>query len=369
MSYIHQYNITTPLGLDLESTMEAVLSGQTGIALQADRGRFANVPMSVFSENALTAYPDYMRYPHLTRLQRLLYVAVAPLLKDIRITERTGLLLSTTKGDIRSLEKGTDTLPFLHHTAKELAEVLGILTTPMVVSNACVSGVMALSVASRLLEAGVYDSMLIVAGDEVTDFVLSGFNSFQAMSSSPCKPYDANRDGISLGEATAALWLSNEREGAVAKIVGGASINDANHISGPSRTGEGLYLSIAAALQQAGLQPEAIDLINAHGTGTLYNDEMESIALMRSGLLNTPVNSYKGYFGHTLGTSGLLESILSVALAKRGMALRSLNFERLGVSHNINVLAENECLKTRYLLKTASGFGGSNTAVVIEIYE
>ena len=189
------------------------------------------------------------------------------------------------------------------------------------------------------------------------------------MSSSPCKPYDANRDGISLGEATAALWLSNEREGAVAKIVGGASINDANHISGPSRTGEGLYLSIAAALQQAGLQPEAIDLINAHGTGTLYNDEMESIALMRSGLLNTPVNSYKGYFGHTLGTSGLLESILSVALAKRGMALRSLNFKRLGVSHNINVLAKNERLKTHYLLKTASGFGGSNTAVVIEIYE
>ena len=103
MSYIHQYNITTPLGLDLETTMEAVLSGQTGIALQPDRGRFANVPMSVFNENALTAHPDYMRYPHLTRLQRLLYVAVAPLLKNIRITERTGLLLSTTKGDIRSL--------------------------------------------------------------------------------------------------------------------------------------------------------------------------------------------------------------------------------------------------------------------------
>jgi len=231
----------------------------------------------------------------LTRLQRLLYVAVAPLLKDIRITERTGLLLSTTKGDIRSLEKGTDALPFLHHTAKELAEVLGIRTTPMVVSNACVSGVMALSVASRLLEAGVYDSMLIVAGDEVTDFVLSGFNSFQAMSSSPCKPYDANRDGISLGEATAALWLSNEREGAVAKIVGGASINDANHISGPSRTGEGLYLSIAAALQQAGLQPEAIDLINAHGTATLFNDQMEAIAIHRAELQDIPVNALKGY--------------------------------------------------------------------------
>ena len=149
--------------------------------------------------------------------------------------------------------------------------------------------------------------------------------------------------------------------------MGSSSINDANHISGPSRTGEGLYLSVLNALDEAKLRPEQIDLINAHGTGTLYNDEMESNAFMRAGLLSPPLNSYKGYFGHTLGTSGLLETVLTIEFARHKILLKSLNYETLGVSQPINVLKQTQHTEVKHLLKTASGFGGSNTALVIKV--
>ena len=225
---------------------------------------------------------------------------------------------------------------------------------------------MALSVADSLLKTDSYDSAVVLAGDEISEFVLSGFQSFQAMSAKPCKPYDATRDGITLGEATAAVYVSKEAQGAKAQLLGSSSINDANHISGPSRTGEGLYLSVQNALDEAKLQPQQIDLINAHGTGTLYNDEMESIAFMRANLLSVPLNSYKGYFGHTLGTSGLLETLLTIELARYKTLLKSLNFDTLGVSHPIKVLRTTEYKEVHYFLKTASGFGGSNTALVIK---
>ena len=258
-------------------------------------------------------------------------------------------------------------LPYLTRLAKSIAGLLGIRSEPIVVSNACVSGVMALSVADRLLESGQYDNALVVAADEISSFVLSGFQSFQAVSPDPCRPYDKERTGITLGEAAAAAFLSMNPMGASAQILGSSSINDANHISGPSRTGEGLYLSVCKALAQAGITPEQLQLINAHGTGTLYNDEMEAIAFSRAGLLGVPINSYKGYFGHTLGASGLLETLLTIALSKRGKLLQSKGYTTLGVSQPIKVLAQTQSGEVTHFLKTASGFGGSNTAIVVRM--
>ena len=128
------------------------------------------------------------------------------------------------------------------------------------------------------------------------------------MSDSPCKPYSKNRSGVSLGEATAAVLVSCSNESAKIKIIGDGAINDANHISGPSRTGEGLFRSIESALTEAKINANQIDYISAHGTATPFNDEMEAFAFNRLGLEKVPVNSLKGFYGHTLGASGLLET-------------------------------------------------------------
>ena len=364
--YFHHYNIVTPLGLDLATTAHLVLREQSGIARYPIYGQLTNVCLSKIGDGALESkYQQLVGLEGFSRLEKMLLLAVAPILRYIKITPRTALILSSTKGNISALAKGNPT-PLLSTTAQKIATAIGITTTPIVLSNACVSGAMALSVADSLLKTDSYDSAVVLAGDEISEFVLSGFQSFQAMSAKPCKPYDATRDGITLGEATAAVYVSKEAQGAKAQLLGSSSINDANHISGPSRTGEGLYLSVQNALDEAKLQPQQIDLINAHGTGTLYNDEMESIAFMRANLLSAPLNSYKGYFGHTLGTSGLLETLLTIELARYKTLLKSLNFDTLGVSHPIKVLRTTEYKAVHYFLKTASGFGGSNTALVIK---
>ena len=212
----------------------------------------------------------------------------------------------------------------------------------------------------------MFDNIFIVAGDEVSEFVLSGFNSFQAMSYLPCKPFSINRSGVSLGEATAAVLVSSDRENAKIKIIGESAINDANHISGPSRTGEGLFRSIENALAEAKINPNQIDYISSHGTATPFNDEMEAIAFNRLGLEKVPVNSLKGFYGHTLGTSGLLETVIGIQSVLESRIFTSLGFDEMGVSQPINIIEKNENRNINYFLKTASGFGGCNTAVLFQ---
>ena len=369
MSYIRSYNCVTPLGVTVQNHIDALLQGQTGIQYFSHFGHIPDVYLGKVSpEQVETCFSFVSPNMELTWLEKMLLLAVVPLLPMMQIGERTALVLSTTKGNISCLQAG-DSLPYLTLIAKKIAKFLGITTEPIVVSNACVSGVVALSVADRLLQSDIYDSALVLAGDEISEFVLSGFQSFQAMSSRPCRPYDKARDGITLGEAAAAVFLTQDDFWAQAEILGSSSINDANHISAPSRTGEGLYLSITKALEEAGLTTTQIDFINAHGTGTLYNDEMEAIAFSRAGLQEVPLNSYKGYFGHTLGASGLLETVVSLALAQEGNLLRCEGFDTLGVSQPLNIITHTQEATIKHLLKTASGFGGSNAAMVLRLMD
>src|SRR5690606_2495520 len=194
---------------------------------------------------------------------------------------------------------------------------------------------------------------------------VSGFQSFQAMSNEPCKPYDADRTGVNLGEAAVAVFVSNEDRTESVQILGDANINDANHISGPSRTGEGLFLSIRKALEEAQISAEDIDYIVGHGTATIYNDEMEAIAFNRADLSTVPLASYKGNYGHTLGASGLLECVLLVECMRRNLLLPSKGFQVLGTSQPIEVLTVERKCNIQIALKTASGFGGTNTALIL----
>ena len=143
----------------------------------------------------------------------------------------------------------------------------------------------------------------------------------------------AARDGLNLGEACGAVLLSSEGTEEHVILSGGAVSNDANHISGPSRTGDGLYFAIRQAMQEAGTAPQDISFVNAHGTATVYNDEMESKALTLAHLEQVPVHSLKPYFGHTLGASGIIESIVCMHELKQGILFGTPGYENAGSSY------------------------------------
>ncbi|WP_336963819.1 beta-ketoacyl synthase N-terminal-like domain-containing protein [Chryseobacterium contaminans] len=373
--YITDYNCVTPLGFDVDSNWNALVSGQSGVALhkiiESQDAFYASVIDSEKLENEFGRIFTQKTNLKFTRLEKMLLLSMKPLVEKHNITEDTALILSTTKGNISLLKNQTE-LPegvYLSQLAQKIADFFGFKTKPIVVSNACVSGVMAIAVAKNMIQAGRYKDAFVIAGDEITEFVISGFNSFQAIGSEPCKPYDKNRNGINIGEATAAAYITSEpseNETFRFKVLGDSAINDANHISGPSRTGDGLYGSIRNAMIEAHVSAEEIDFISAHGTATLYNDEMESIAFSRMELQNIPLNSMKGYYGHCLGASGLLESIISMESALQKNLIPSKNFEEMGVSQPLNIIKENQPASIRYILKTASGFGGCNAALVLE---
>ncbi|MDQ8142825.1 beta-ketoacyl synthase N-terminal-like domain-containing protein [Chryseobacterium sp. CFS15] len=373
--YITDYNCVTPLGFDVKSNWKALLEGKSGVALHKVIDNHVAFFVSKIDSEKLeiefNRFFDSAQNDNFTRLEKMFLLSLKPLVERHNITEETAFILSTTKGNISLLKNKTD-LPegvYLSNLAQKLADFFGFKTKPIVVSNACVSGVMAISVAKNMIQAGKYKDAFVIAGDEISEFVISGFNSFQAIGSEPCKPYDKNRNGINIGEATAAVYITlelNQNEKFKFKVLGDSAINDANHISGPSRTGDGLFASIQNAMKEAKVSAEQIDFISAHGTATLYNDEMEAIAFNRMELQNVPLNSMKGYYGHCLGASGLLESIISMEAALQNTLIPSKNFEEIGISQDLNIIKENQSAEIKYILKTASGFGGCNAAIVFE---
>ena len=207
----------------------------------------------------------------------------------------------------------------------------------------------------------------MAGGDILSHFITSGFLSFRSVSAHLCRPYDIQRDGLSLGEACGAVLLETQGNANHIILSGGAISNDANHISGPSRTGDGLALAINQAMEEAGALPEDISFINAHGTATIYNDEMESKAIHLAGLATVPVNSLKPYFGHTLGASGIIETILCIEQLKEGRYYGTLGYETLGVPMPITVYATHQPIPMKCCIKTASGFGGCNAALVLSL--
>ncbi|KLT70647.1 beta-ketoacyl-[acyl-carrier-protein] synthase family protein [Flavobacterium sp. ABG] len=371
--YITATNCITPLGFDVESNIDALVNGKTGIQQHEDSSLMP-IPFyaSIINNEKLnSAFEKISADKKYSRLEKMMILALEPIIKNsgVELNSKTAFILSTTKGNVTALKEDSETSfqnAHLDVLAQNVADFFGFKTQPIVVSNACVSGILAVSVAKRLIQSELYDAIFVVAGDEVSEFVLSGFNAFQAMSDAPCKPYSKNRTGVSLGEATAAVLLSTQNKNAKIKVLGDSSINDANHISGPSRTGEGLFRSIQNAIKEAQIDPEKLDYISAHGTATPFNDEMEAIALNRLKLQNVPVNSLKGFYGHTLGASGLLETVIAIESANQNILFESKGYDELGVSESINVIAKNEKANINYFLKTASGFGGCNTAVIFE---
>lgn len=364
--FIHDTTIISPLGFNTKANFDALLSGKSGISKIFINETIGSIFAGKINEEAFNQHfqsvdSDFKG----SRVEKLLIATLSPIIQKNPVSEDAVLILSTTKGNIQSLANNHLADAFITEAVQNINTYFGFKTEPIIVSNACVSGVMALSVAKRMIEMNQFSSAYVVAVDELTDFVISGFQSFQAMSNEPCKPYDAVRKGVNLGEAAVAVFVSNQYKEHAIQIAGDANINDANHISGPSRTGEGLVLSIEKALQEAEVSANDIDYISAHGTATLFNDEMEAVAFNRTNLQNVPINSLKGYFGHTLGASGLLETVITIESMRNNVLIPSFGYQNQGTTEKINIIAQQQQKPLKKALKTASGFGGSNSAMVL----
>lgn len=370
MAYIIADNIISPLGETSEENYLSVKAGRSGI--RAYEPGTCNIPEGFY---ASLLFEDFE-----TLALRSAQKAIANALKNIANEQktigngqlelkgkRTAFILSSTKGNIEENISLAD-------SAQRIASQLGIDSKPIVVCNACISGLSALILGNRLIDSDLYDAAIVCGCDTPRQFILSGFQSLKALSPEPCRPFDIERMGLNLGEAAATLILSkNPIQGNSWRMGDGFIRNDAFHISTPSKTADGLYLSLQRTLEsftkEISSTCEQIDLkeylafINAHGTATLFNDQMESVAIGRAGLSDLPANAYKSFWGHTMGAAGILETIISMKAIDDDTILGTRGFSELGVSGKMNICAENRPTDKKGFIKMLSGFGGCNATI------
>ncbi len=356
----------SPLGADRAAFLEAVFEGRSAVeplARLAGTDCLTRVAAEISAATLAAAGGESELPAHLglVAAREALAEAGEP------ERERVGLVLATTKGDLSGIWGEGRGLGDPGRLAVHMARTLELGGPALAVSCACASGLSAVAMAARWIEDGELDEVLVVGTDGLSPFVLGGFSSLLALDSGPCRPFDRERKGLNLGEAGGALVLSGDPARSIGVYLAGfGESNDANHITGPSRDGEGLCLAAQRALGRAGLDPTDIAYAHLHGTGTVYNDEMEAKALLRlCGGPTMPASGTKAQTGHTLGAAGLIESLVAIEALLTGRAPGNHGLEEPGVSGGLNLLRETtELPDARHVLKLAAGFGGINAALV-----
>lgn len=355
MTVVLGTNIISPLGRTSRENYESVKCGRSALrSLEGWKGVPERITASVFDRNY--------------GFEEMVSDSIEAALKGTGVdpsSPRTVLILSTTKGDIESLDpQEPERYPGLAAAAGRIAGRFGMVTAPIIVCNACISGGNAQLLAARLLDSSVYDNAIVCGADTVSAFTVSGFLSFKALSPFECRPFDIERLGLNLGEAAATMVFGRSSAGGenLWTLESGALTNDAYHVSAPSPDGDGVCRAISAVAEA--VLPDDIDCISLHGTATMFNDQMESKAVQRAGLSDVPACALKGYYGHTLGAAGLVETIITMEALEDGVILPTRGFVESGVSGRISLSGDLRASagKGRFI-KVLSGFGGCNCAL------
>lgn len=274
-------------------------------------------------------------------------------------------------GGLREKAPGLDGAPFREYVdsspADYLKRRLGLNGPALAVSNACTSSTDAIGIARLWIESGVCDMVIAAGVDTLEAGPLDGFNALGVFSKEPCRPFDAKRSGLNLGEAAAAIVMcAPEIQKGRWAVAGYANRSDANHITQPMPSGEYLEMATHSALSQASIQPSEIAFVNAHGTGTEANDRVEGQTLARIFGEGVRYHSTKGLTGHTLGAAGALEAVLVMLMLQDRCAVRSCRFAELPEKIPFPPLVEDMTFEGEYALSTSLAFGGSNSALVIK---
>jgi 3-oxoacyl-[acyl-carrier-protein] synthase II len=371
---ISQAQVVTGLGPDLESLWQGVMAGRSAIRPVA---RFATGRYQSGNASWIEGLDCQSGQSGLLRLLELLGEGFGPL------PAGCSLITASTKGCVDLMERYQSGLPCevadipMSGLLRRIATRFGLDTPGMNaaginINAACASSTIALARAAALIASGRRKAVLVVCLDLVSEFVFSGFSALQALSPGVCRPFDRNRDGLTLGEGGAALLLMDREQAAregrpeLGIVAGWGAANDATHITAPARDGCGLIQSMRQALDRAGLQPGQIAAISAHGTATPYNDQMELTAFRTLfGERPIPVHSVKGSIGHTLGAAGGIEVALGLKCLKAGTLPATVGLLEHEEAGEGLVSSSAQPICGDYLLSTNSGFGGVNAALIL----
>jgi 3-oxoacyl-[acyl-carrier-protein] synthase-1 len=249
-----------------------------------------------------------------------------------------------------------------HSLAMFVQQALGLEGPAETISTACSSSAKVFASAERLIRLGLVDAAVVGGVDTLCGSVLFGFNSLELVAPEPCRPFDAARNGISLGEAAGFALL--ERGAGKLELLGYGEASDAHHMSTPHPEGRGAERALDEALARAGLAPDAIDYINMHGTASMKNDEVEGALVARRFPAATHASSTKGFTGHTLGAAGIVEAVISLLAIERGLKPGTVNTTALDADCGPQIRLQPAHGEVRYALSNSFGFGGNNCSLV-----
>ncbi|MHC5209633.1 MAG: beta-ketoacyl-ACP synthase [Planctomycetota bacterium] len=376
------YANVNALGSTRAEILAALEEGRTGLLPPDDSPGFETTLGAVRTE--LPELPDEM-HVWSTRMARMAALLVGQLEEPLRHArarwrpERIAVLLGTSTAGAETTEKAFEVwvrdgaLPAEYdfrkqHTFGAALHVIAALTgargPAWTISTACTSGAKPLASAQRLIASGMVDAAIVGGIDTLCSLTLQGFHALQALDRQPCRPFSAERSGLSLGEGGVLALVEREGEARVlVEAVGETS--DAYHISAPHPEGRGALEAMRSALEQAGCKPGDVDHINAHGTGTPLNDVAESAAISALFGNDVPVVSTKGYTGHTLGAAGAIEFAFSAYAIEEGWIPASLNADPVDPKVDVNVSRRVERGVYKRVLSNSFAFGGSNVSVLL----
>jgi 3-oxoacyl-[acyl-carrier-protein] synthase-1 len=298
--------------------------------------------------------------------------------------DRIALILGTSTSGLREGERAfarrapdTGALPAEfhftetqdHHSLAAFVQgYLGLRGPAATVSTACSSSAKVFADAAQLIDAGICDAAVVGGADSLCLLTLYGFNSLELIAGTPCCPNDAARSGISIGEAAGFALLERADAaagGAMARLLGYGESADAYHMSAPHPEGLGAELAMRRALEMAGLAPGDVDYINAHGTGSRQNDQVEDAAIARVFGDGMRSSSTKGATGHTLGAAGILEIAICCLAMRHGFIPGNVNLRALDPAFRCRVEAATAAGTVRHALNNSFGFGGSNCSILL----
>jgi 3-oxoacyl-[acyl-carrier-protein] synthase-1 len=393
--YITGIGIISSIGNDANSVFTSLSDGKSGISgitlldtNLKDKFPLAEVKMTTAD---LLGIVGYNGKKNLTRTALLGMIAAREAVKSAGIESineyRTGLISATTVGGMDRSEnfykeflgnqKKGHLIDVINHdcgdSTERIADFLGLTGFMTTISTACSSSANSIMFGAQLIKAGYIDRVIAGGTDSVTKFTLNGFNTLMILDKNGCRPFDENRAGLTLGEGAAYLVMESEEviktrnNQVIAELAGYGNANDAYHQTASSPEGTGAWLAMDKALLLSGLNPEDIDYVNVHGTGTQNNDLSEGIALQKIfGKNMPPFSSTKSYTGHTLGAAGAVEAVISIMSINRGILFPNLRFEtpmkELSISPINKVIKE---VNVRNILSNSFGFGGNNSTLII----
>lgn len=360
-------NIVSPLGMSSQENWRAVMQGRSALRRLEN---YKGIPLPFVASVFTPEQVEELAVEGFTRFESLAIRSITEALTHTNLElhgERTIFILSTTKADVEELGFVEEMDGDYHRpalSAQRIAEHVGIGGGAIVCCNACISGVSAQILADRLISCGHYDNAVVCGADLVSSFTASGFLSFKSLSNEACRPFDADRQGLNLGEAAATIVFTRAdslRDGDWL-FERGEMDNDAFHLSTPAPSGEGARKVLEAVMK--GRDASELAFVSAHGTATMFNDQMESVAIEKAGLSSVPLTALKGWFGHTLGASGVLEVVLGMMAVSESVVLPLRGFREIGVSGKVNLSPELRATDKNSFLKMISGFGGCNAAAL-----